>query len=131
MYKNKKEKTDQEWEQIKYRNNVGIQIGACINKAVDIVVAETPLRSDTTTQLRIERIKYWTDVLFEIGTDKKKKETTPQPVSNEEAVQAGIEFKNRYEKDSKLGDINQKLNEEADNLEDQQHKWGADNNGRQ
>jgi len=122
----KKEKTDQEWEAIKYKNNVGIQIGACINKAVDLVIAFNKKEDDLATE-----IQSWVDILFAIGTEKKIKETTPQPLTDEEARQAGIEFNKRIENDSKAEDANTELNEAADLQQNQQQKWGADNNGKQ
>ena len=124
-------KTQEEWEAIKYKNNVGIQIGACINKATDITIALGTQESVGMSPEKIEKnIKYWTDILFKIGTEKKIKETTPQPVSNEAARQAGIDFNKRYEKYSKLEDIEDqetRTQKEADKREEEGQKHSPDN----
>ena len=43
--------------------DLGAQIGACLNKAVDIVIAEGKFER--------QEIEKWVDILFEIGTAKK------------------------------------------------------------
>jgi len=93
--------------------DLGMQIGACVNKAVDLTIAEFGEGLKTLGKPNIEKqIIMWTDILFKIGTDKKIKETTPQPVDLDKAEKQGEEFKKnvleaeRIEVDSKLEDIN-------------------------
>lgn len=84
-----KKKTKAEWDKIKWENNLGIQIGACVNKAVDLAIADKDLRPDT--------IRTWVAVLYEIGTKYKKqilKNQEPKPLTEEDFKRA----KEKYEK---------------------------------
>ena len=125
----KKEKTDQEWNKIRFTNNLGPQIGGLLHDAVALAIAEyknkkAPLKKS---------VEFWLNTLYLIAEAKKKELTTPQPLTDEEATQAGIEFNKRIENDSKADDIKsaleteQEQEEEMDKREDQARKWGEDN----
>ena len=83
-------KTDKEWEQIKFKNNLGPQIGGLLHDAVALVIAEIKNgkvieQGDELHDVR-ERIEHWVDVLYEIAEDKKKELTATQPKKDEEVV---------------------------------------------
>ena len=126
----KKEKTDQEWNKIRFTNNLGPQIGGLLHDAVALAIAE---KKSTSSEELKKDVKFWLDTLYEISEAKKKELTTPQLVTDEEALQAGIEFNKRIENDSKADDIKsaleteQEQEEEMDKREDQARKWGEDN----
>ena len=147
----KKEKTDQEWNKIRFTNNLGPQIGGLIKQATDLTIAEWK-GQNCDGAINEYDIKEWLDKLYDIAEAKKKELTEPHPMSNEEARQAGIEFNKRIENDSKADDIikggryttspaeefkhidtaleteqEQLQEEEMGKREDQARKWGEDN----
>lgn len=109
-------KTPQEWDKIKFQNNLGPQIGGLLHDAVAIIVAEINnkcLDCENGT-LMVERIEFWLEKLYDIAEAKKTELTTPQPISNEAAKKAGDDFNKRYENDSKLEEIEQELIRKVD-----------------
>ena len=75
---NKTQKTDKEWEQIKFKNNLGPQIGGLLHDSVALCIA-----NDRTDK---EDIAQCLDTLYEIAEDKKKELTATQPKKDEEVV---------------------------------------------
>ena len=92
--------------------DLGMQIGACVNKAVDLTIAEFGEGLKTLGKPNIEKqIIMWTDILFKIGTDKKIKETTPQPIDHK-AQEEGQKWQEKHNKECELDDI-RRANKEA------------------
>lgn len=70
-------------------SQLGMQVGACLNKAVDIVIYNAGIESPKQ-YVGKEEITKWTDILFDIGRQKKIKEM-------EEPTKADIEDKQTEE----------------------------------
>ncbi len=119
-------KTDQEWEKIRFRNNLGPQIGGLLHDAVALTIADFEKENAPGAISEVD-VKQWLNTLYKIAEAKKTELTEIKPVSNEAAKKSGDEFNKRYKNDSKLEDINNELNKEADKREDEGQKWGADN----
>ena len=148
-YKKPPVKTDQEWNQIRFQNSIGPAVGGLIHDAVALAIAVREQHKNYKDYDICADVKIYLDTLWEIAEKKKTELTEIKPVSREKATQAGIEFNKRIEKDSKLEDLNNKLDEipeketlaeraqnikqetayekEMDKREDQQFKYGPDN----
>ncbi len=96
----KKEKTDQEWSQIRFQNSLGPQIGGLLHDAVALTIKFNDKKKV------YEDIKNWLDDLYEIAESKKAEITKIEPVSDEAAKKAGEKFQKDYNKKSELDDIN-------------------------
>ena len=87
-------------------SQIGQQIGACVNKAVDLAI--NCAKYEGADKKEIEKdIKEWVDILYEIGTEKKSqilKDQEPKPLTNEQVENAQnrgkkiLEVENQEEK---------------------------------
>ena len=118
----KEKKTKQEWDKIKWENNLGVQIGACVNKAVDLTIAHAELVSKGLNRGEIEEeIKDWVDILYKIGTEKKSqilKDQEPKPLTKEQIEEANKRGKKILEQENQeqgagIDAVNDQLNAEA------------------
>lgn len=78
------QKTNAEWEQIKFKNNLGPQIGGLLHDAVALTIAFNKNKPGTTPISN--DIKDWLDYLYEIAEAKKKELTT---IDIEKSVELG------------------------------------------
>lgn len=89
------------------KKDLGMQIGACINKAVDIAIAK-----DSLTK---KFIAEWVDILFEIGNEKRDYETTPRPIDIKKAVALGNKWKEKMaQSDTEFSQVKGDLQTEED-----------------
>jgi len=94
MYKS--EKTPAEWDKIKFKNNLGPQIGGLIHDAVALTIAEGK-KEEYDYEVMKNRVKYWLNNLYEIAENKKKELTEIKPVSMEDANEQSEEFNKKVE----------------------------------
>ena len=95
------QKTDAEWNQIRFQNSLGPQVGGLIKQAVDIVIAEKNITP--------ANIASWLDRLYEISEDRKKKFSEPKPLNIKKAVEQGDNWLNNTAR--KIEETNKKLQE--------------------
>lgn len=157
MYQKKQpQKTDQEWNKIRFTNSLGPQIGGLLHDSCAIVIA-MGVKNRTVESVESD-IKGWLDVLYDIAEAKKAELTQIKPVSDKDSKKADEDFQKKYNEQSKLEDLTYKqeafiedankdlageketLQEEGERLkqegtkekemesrEDQQQKYGPDN----
>jgi hypothetical protein len=85
-------RTEAEWEEIKFKNNLNPQLGGLIKQAVDIAIAKNDITKNT--------ISDWLRALYEIIEEEKAeimKEHSPKSTTN------------TYLKDSEIDDLNAEL----------------------
>lgn len=80
----------QRWD----RAGLGMQIGACVNKAVDIAIHNGVIGKHIVQKKEIED---WVDILFEIGSNKKAELTEVQPIDMEKAQKQGKDWQKKQE----------------------------------
>ena len=89
--------------------DLGMQIGACVNKAVDISIAEKKLTKANLVK--------WVDALFEIGVEKKKEELWKQYKATPDPLEVQQEYNDQMEKDrneAMVDDMNKQAAEAAE-----------------
>ena len=112
MYQKKQPtKTDQEWNKIRFQNSLGPQIGGLIHDAVALTIAQTNVVGKKKKGEWTTSIQQWLDTLYDIAEAKKKELTEITPVSDKAAKKADEDFQKKYNKESKLEDLNNELNE--------------------
>lgn len=75
---------------------LGMQIGACLNKAVDIAIARLNVNNvEYDTLQRKKFIEEWVDILFDIGTQKKQAVLEAQ-LKSEEQDKLGTPYDENY-----------------------------------
>lgn len=91
------EKSKEQWDKIKFKNNLGPQIGGLLHDAVALTIAEVaPKCLDGNGQ----RVKYWLDILYEIAENKKAELLKPKPVkplNEKKAVKMGKDWQKKQE----------------------------------
>ena len=75
--------------------DISIQIGACLNKAVDIAIAHQQIIGKLDETLFITVIESYVDKLFEIGTQKKQAVLDAQ-LKSEEQDKLGTPYDENY-----------------------------------
>jgi len=112
-YQKKEIKTKQEWDKIKFENSLGVNVGACRNKAVDLVIAKyNTEKTYLSNQELTKEITEWVDILYQIGKEKEEqilKDQEPKPLTKEDLINA------------------QKMGEQVLENENQEEKEGLDN----
>ena len=94
-------KTDEEWNQIRFQNSLGPQIGGLIHDAVALTIAiinKASLEGLTKdTDKKVEEInnliKGWLDTLYEIAENKKAELTEVKPIDIKKAEKQGKDWK--------------------------------------
>jgi len=102
------QKTDAEWNQIRFQNSIGPQIGGLIHDAVALVVAEGVKESDSKISVHV-RIESWLEVLYDIAETQKAKLTEVKPLNIKKAVEQGDNWLNNTAR--KIEETNKKLQE--------------------
>lgn len=102
--------TPKEWEQIRQekqaridKQGLGAQIGGLLHDAVALVIAGGVKDKSFSEVSKV--IKEWLDLLYDISEAKKVELTEIKPVLREVAQKADNEFQKKYDKQSRLDDI--------------------------
>ena len=116
-------KTDAEWNQIRFQNSLGPQIGGLIHDAVALTIAYKDVPG-VTPQVAVKR---WLDTLYEIAEQKKAELTEVKPLDVDKAVDLGKKWKAGYDKESKQEEINSELQAVSDKEREAQDKINYQN----
>jgi len=103
-----KQKTQQEWDQIKFQNNLGPQIGGLLHDSIALVSAGIK-----PTEANLRDIKNWLNLLYDLAEEKKEQLTKIQPMTTEDSQRANDQFERKM-KDDKIDAINSDINWEVD-----------------
>jgi len=103
----KTQKSDQEWEKIRFQNSLGPQIGGLLHDSCALAIA--------TKKVDPASIKHYLDVLYIIAEQKKTEITTPEPIDLDAAEKLGEQWKkDRIEAERvRIGAKGQQLKEET------------------
>jgi len=118
------QKTDAEWNKIRFQNSLGPQIGG-IGHDVAVYLAA----GIEPTKKNIENVKKWLDTLYDISESKKAELTEVKQIDMDKAVEQGDKWKKGigYNKESKQEEINDELQIAKDQEREAQDKINFQN----